>query len=137
MRSRATSTTPEGRFDPNYDMFEWGWYNDLDPGIAARLLHDQPDRRVERLRLVGPAYDATYKAQSTEMDVAKRLQDSSRVQEIIYQQSPYIPLAYSYATEAWNTSRWTGWVQYRPGWATSSSPPMATRLLLRQPYDRW
>ena len=45
------------------------------------------------------------------MDPAKRLALVQRCQQLIYQQSPYIPLAYSDDTEAWNTARWTGWVQ--------------------------
>ena len=41
---------------------------------------------------------------------------------MIYQQSPYIPLAYSDDTEAWNTVRWTGWVRCRPTCNVVSPP---------------
>ena len=44
------------------------------------------------------------------MNQATRLQDIYKLQQMIYEQSPYIPLAYSDDTEAWNTDRWTGWL---------------------------
>jgi hypothetical protein len=57
------------------------------------------------------------------MDVAKRLQMIYGLQKMIYEQSPYIPLAYSDDTEAWNTSRWTGWVESPARVGNVVSPP--------------
>jgi len=100
-----------GKFDPDYDMFEWGWYNDEDASIELDYFTTSQINDWSDCAWSNPAYDALYKQQATEMAQTKRLQDIYKLQEMIYQQSPYIPLAYSDDTEAWNTSRWTDWVQ--------------------------
>jgi peptide/nickel transport system substrate-binding protein len=92
-------------------MFEWGWYNDVDAGIELDYFTTSQINDWSDSAWSNPAYDALYKQQATEMDQTKRLQDIYKLQQMIYEQSPYIPLAYSDDTEAWNTSRWTDWVQ--------------------------
>ena len=125
--------TVKGVFTPDYDMFEWGWYNDIDPGPSLSYLTTSQINGWSDCAWSDPLYDATYKAQSTEMDVAKRLQLVYKCQQIIYQQSPYIPLAYSDDTEAWNTTRWTGWVQMPAKVGNVVEPPygFATYLSVR------
>ncbi len=103
--------TVKGVFTPNYDMFEWGWYNDVDPGPSLSYFTTGQINGWSDCAWSDPLYDRTYEEQSTEMNQAKRLQLVYKCQQIIYEQSPYIPLAYSDDTEAWNTSRWTGWVE--------------------------
>ena len=103
--------TVKGVFTPNYDMFEWGWYNDIDPGPTLSYFTTPQIDNWSDCAWSDKQYDATYKAQSTEMDQTARLALVRKCQEIIYQQSPYIPIAYSDDTEAWNTADWTGWVQ--------------------------
>ncbi len=125
--------TVKGVFTPNYDLFEWGWYNDVDPGPSLSYFTTAQINNWSDCAWSDPLYDATYKAQSTEMDPAKRLQLVYKCQQIIYQQSPYIPLAYSDDTEAWNTSRWTGWVQMPANVGNVVYPPYgyATYLSVR------
>jgi peptide/nickel transport system substrate-binding protein len=107
----ALYNTVKGVFTPDYDMFEWGWYNDVDPGPSLSYLTTGQIDNWSDCAWSDRQYDATYKAQSKEMDQATRVQLVAKCQQIIYQQSPYIPLAYSDDTEAWNTARWTDWVQ--------------------------
>jgi peptide/nickel transport system substrate-binding protein len=100
-----------GVFTPDYDMFEWGWYNDIDPAIElAYFTTGQINNWSDSAWSYAP-YDKLYKEQGTEMDQTKRLQMIWDLQKMIYEQSPYIPLAYSNDTEAWNTSRWSNWVE--------------------------
>ena len=106
----AMYNTVNGKFMPDYDMFIWGWYNDTDPGIELAYLCTNQINDWSDCAWSDPAYDKLYKQQGVEMDQATRLQDIYKLQQIIYRQSPYIPLAYSDDTEAWNTSRWTGWI---------------------------
>jgi len=103
--------TVKGVFTPNYDLYEWGWYNDVDPGPALAYFTTAQINNESDCAWSNAQYDATWKAQSTEMDQTRRLALVDKCQQLIYQQSPYIPLAYSDDTEAWNTARWTGWVQ--------------------------
>ena len=106
----ALYNTVNGKFDPNYDMFEWGWYNDIDPGIGLDYFTTSQIDNWSDCAWSYPPYDKLYKEQGVEMNQAKRLQDIYELQQMIYEQSPYIPLAFSDDTEAWNTDRWTGWV---------------------------
>jgi peptide/nickel transport system substrate-binding protein len=107
----ALYNTVKGVFTPNYDMFLWGWYNDVDPGPSLSYLTTAQIDNWSDCAWSDHQYDATYQMQSKEMDQAKRVQLVDKCQQIIYEQSPYIPLAYSDDTEAWNTARWTDWVQ--------------------------
>jgi peptide/nickel transport system substrate-binding protein len=107
----AMYNTVKGTFTPDYDMFLWGWYNDIDPGTELAYFTTAQINSWSDCAWSSPPFDRLYTQQSTEMDTAKRLQMIYGLQEMIYQQSPYIPLAYSDDTEAWNTSRWTGWVE--------------------------
>jgi hypothetical protein len=46
------------------------------------------------------------------------------MQELMYKQSPWIPLTYPDGLEAWNTAKWTGWVQLwgtGPAWMCEGS----------------
>jgi peptide/nickel transport system substrate-binding protein len=107
----AQTKSVNGTFTPDYDMFEWGWYNDIDPGIELDYFTTSQIDDWSDSAWSSPAYDALYKQQGVEMNQTKRLQDIYKLQQMIYQQTPYIPLAYSDDTEAWNTDRWTDWVQ--------------------------
>ena len=40
----------------------------------------------------------------------ERKQAIDRMQQLIYEQSPYVVLIYGNDLEAWNTAKWTGWV---------------------------
>jgi peptide/nickel transport system substrate-binding protein len=106
----AQYNTVKGKFTPNYDMFIWGWYNDIDPGIELAYLCTDQINGWSDSAWSYPPYDRLYKQQAVEMDQATRLQDIYKLQQMIYEQSPYIPLAYADDTEAWNTDRWTGWI---------------------------
>jgi peptide/nickel transport system substrate-binding protein len=56
-----------------------------------------------------PAYDALYKEQAAAVDRTKRLQIVHQMQQILYQQDPYIILWYNVDSEAYRTNKWTGW----------------------------
>jgi len=107
----ALYNTVKGTFTPDYDMFLWGWYNDIDPGTELAYFTTSQIDSWSDCAWSDPAFDALYKRQSTEMNVPARLKMIDGLQQMISQQTPYIPLAYSDDTEAWNTSRWTGWVE--------------------------
>ena len=53
--NNAIYARADGKLSPDYDMLLWGWYSDLDPGSILVGLHDCPDQRPERLRLLQPA----------------------------------------------------------------------------------
>jgi len=107
----AQYNTVKGTFTPDYDMFLWGWYNDIDPGTELAYFTTSQIDSWSDSAWSDPAFDRLYRQQATQMNTAKRLQMIDGLQQMIYQQTPYIPLVYSDDTEAWNTERWTGWVE--------------------------
>ena len=59
-------------------------------------------------------YDKLYAAQDAEMDSATRKQQVQRMQQIFYDDAPYVVLYYPKTLIAYNTAKWEGWVPY-PG----------------------
>ena len=56
-----------------------------------------------------PECDKLWDMQSQELDPQKRKDVACKMQELFYQETPYIVLMYPKLLEAWNTSRWEGW----------------------------
>ena len=52
---RVIDTVSGDVFTPDYDMFLWGWYLDLDPGSILSYFTKAQIEQLERLRLVRPA----------------------------------------------------------------------------------
>jgi peptide/nickel transport system substrate-binding protein len=103
--------TVGGKFTPNYDLFLWGWYGDVDPGPILSDFTTSQINNWSDCAWSNAQYDALYTRMVSEMDQPTRVQMVYQLQQMIYEQTPYIPIAYSNDTEAWNTSRWTDWVQ--------------------------
>jgi len=102
--------TVKGVFTPDYDMFLWGWYSDVDPGIILSYFTTDQINSWSDSAWSNKEFDALYKQQAAAVDVAQRKQLLDRMQQIWYEQSPYIILAYSNDIEGWNTARWEGWI---------------------------
>jgi len=62
-----------------------------------------------------PEYDKLYEEQAQTIDPAKRKTLIDRMQQIVYEQSPYSVLAYPKGLEAENVADWEGWVQSPSG----------------------
>jgi peptide/nickel transport system substrate-binding protein len=107
--------TVKGTFTPDYDMFLWGWYSDIDPGIIMSYFTKSQINAWSDCAWSDTQYDALYKQQATTLDVQKRKQLLDQMQQIWYQASPYIILAYSDDIEGWHTDKWGGWVQSPAG----------------------
>jgi hypothetical protein len=56
-------------------------------------------------------YDKLFLEQQTTIDVQERIALVHQMQQIIYDESPYIPLVYPLNLEAANKGKWTGWVR--------------------------
>jgi len=97
-------------FVPDYDMFIWGWYLDYDPGSMLSYFTKDQIENWSDCAWWDPEYERLYRQQSRELDPLKRKQFIDRMQQILYEQSPYIVLAYSEDLEAFNTARWDGYI---------------------------
>lgn len=96
---------------PDYDMFLWGWGGSMDPNFILSVFTGDQVGSWSDCGYANSTYDALYEKQSTTLDKAKRKQLIDQMQQILYEDSPYIVLAYAHETQAYNTDRWTGWVE--------------------------
>ena len=91
-------------YAPDFDMFIWGWGGDVDPNFILSVLTTELDRDLERLHLV---QRRVRQAVPRAADDASTCRSASRsckqMQQIVYDESPYIPLVYPLDLEAANT----------------------------------
>ncbi len=103
--------TVKGVFTPDYDLFLWGWYSDIDPGIIMSYFTKAQINSWSDCAWSNAQYDQLYKQQAAAVDQTQRKQQLDQMQEIWYRESPYIILAYSNDIEGWNTAKWQGWIE--------------------------
>jgi len=117
-------------FTPNYDMFLWGWGGDPDPNFIMSIFTTDQINSWSDCAWSDPQYDKLFLEQQTTVDPTKRADIVHQMEQIIYQQSPYIPTAYPESVEAYNYKDWQGW-QSTPGKGGGvffTSPVMASYM---------
>ena len=103
------------KFTPNYDLFCWNWDGDPDPNFLLSVLLSSQINGWSDTAYANPTYDRLYLQQSREMDPAKRLQTIHEMEQIVYQQTPYIIAVYPQILQVYDTAHWTGWVNQPAG----------------------
>jgi len=96
---------------PDFDMTLWDWGSYYDPGLTLACLTTHEIGALDEPFWSNAQYDALNTQQSQTIDPQKRQQIIWHMQQIMYQQSPWIVITYSDDLQAFNTSRWTGWTQ--------------------------
>jgi len=117
-------------FMPNYDMFLWGWGGDPDPNFIMSIFTTAQINSWSDCAWSNAQYDKLFLEQQTTIDPAKRAEIVHQMEQMIYEQSPYIPTAYPENVEAYNDAGWQGW-QATPGKGGGvffTSPVMASYL---------
>ena len=105
----------------NYDMFAWGWFPSPDPNFILGIF--TCDQRAPKAGVYGnndsffcdPHYDELYQAQLATKTVQERLDIMHEMQQILWQQQPYVMLAYTDYLEAYRTDRFTGYIMQPAG----------------------
>jgi len=101
----------------NYDLFTWGWGVEPDPGFQlSTFTCDNRDTGTPADPSPGwsdsfycnPAYDKLYKQQSNMTDPVQRAAVVKQMQQMIYEDAPYIVTYYVDQLEAYNSAKWTG-----------------------------
>jgi peptide/nickel transport system substrate-binding protein len=101
----------EGKtFMPDFDMFLWDWYLDYDPGSMLSYLTKGQIENWNETCWWTPEYDRLYQEQAVQLDPTKRKAIIDRMQQILYEQTPYIVTGYAPDYEAYNTSKWQGYI---------------------------
>ena len=102
-----------------YDMFEWGWVVEPDPDYQlSTFTCGQRSYEDGGSVLAGlsdsfycnPEYDRLYVAQGTETDLAKRTEIVKQMQQMVYDDAPYMVTVYYNNLEAYRSDRFTGFV---------------------------
>jgi peptide/nickel transport system substrate-binding protein len=105
--SKLTDVILEGTFD----AFQWGWYVEPDPdGMLSYMTCDQRGGWSDSW-YCNEEYDALYEQQHVETDDAARVDQIKQMQQILYEDSPYLVTAYSSIGEAFRSDRFACLVQ--------------------------
>ena len=98
-------------FAPDFDLFIWGWGGDVDPNFILSILTTGSIESWSDCNWSNAEYDKLFLEQQTTIDVQERIAIVQQMQQIVYDESPYIPLVYPLDLEAANKGTWTGWVR--------------------------
>jgi peptide/nickel transport system substrate-binding protein len=96
-------------YAPDFDLFLWGWGGDADPNYILSVMTTGAIGSWSDCAWSNAEYDRLFLEQQTTIDVQKRIAIVHRMQEIIYDESPYIVLVYPDELEAYNQTQFTGW----------------------------
>jgi peptide/nickel transport system substrate-binding protein len=96
-------------YSPDFDMFLWGWGGDADPNFILSVMTTSSIGSWSDCAWSNKEYDKLFLEQQTTIDVQQRIAIVHRMQEIIYDETPYIVLQYPNELEAYNHVDWTGW----------------------------
>ena len=82
-----------------------------------------------------PEYEQLYKQQNAELDPNERKPIVDRMQQILYEQTPYIVTDYRPDFEAWNTDKWEGYIAHPGPEGQHARAAVRQRLWVRQLPD--
>jgi peptide/nickel transport system substrate-binding protein len=99
------------QYAPDFDMFIWGWGGDVDPNFILSVLTTGSIESWSDCMWSNKEYDELFLDQQSTIDLQERIALVHQMQQIIYDESPYIPLVYPLNLEAANKGKWTGWVR--------------------------
>jgi peptide/nickel transport system substrate-binding protein len=111
MSDKMYASTDSGEPAPDYDMFIWSWGGDPDPDFILTVLLTSQIMSWSDTYYSNPEYDKLYTEQQVATGSEQRKQIIDQMQQILYEQSPYIILSYAIDLEAYNTKDWAGWVR--------------------------
>jgi peptide/nickel transport system substrate-binding protein len=100
----------------NYDAFQWGWYVEPDPDSMLSYMTCAQRNGSSDSWFCNKQYDQLYNQQHVNMNQASREAEVKQMQQILYQQSPYLVTAYSSTGEAVRSDKFACFVpQPDPG----------------------
>ncbi len=95
-------------YAPDYDMYIWYWTYDVDPEMMLGVPTPQQIEGWNDTLWTDPEYTSLFTEQEQTIDVEKRIPLVQRMQEIVWQSSPYLIFAYPYQLEAYRSDKWQG-----------------------------
>jgi len=98
-----------------YDLYIWGWGSDVDPSVILKLFLTEEYFNFNETGFSNPRYDDLFYLQMQEMDEAQRIAMVQEMQQMLYEDSPYIITLYDSYVQAIRSDRWTGYQQIPSG----------------------
>lgn len=95
----------------NFDAFQWGWYVEPDPTSMLSYMTCGQLGNWSDSWYCNEEYDDLYEAQQVELDLDARVEMVKQMQEILYNDSPYLVTAYNTVGEAFRSDRFACLVQ--------------------------
>lgn len=100
---------PEGGGLANFDIELWGWVGDPDPTSLLNVLRGEEIGSFSDSFYDNPRYDELFILQRAESDEATRFEYVKEMQNLVYDEAPYIILYYDAELHAYRTDRFGGW----------------------------
>jgi peptide/nickel transport system substrate-binding protein len=123
----------DDNWEGDFDIYFWWWGGDIDPGFILSIFTTAQIHSWSDCYYSNPAYDALYAQQASAIDPAQRKQIIDQMQQMLYEEAPYIVLWYPAETQAYRTDKWTGWTQSPPGVGPPIRNYMRTTYLKLKP----
>jgi peptide/nickel transport system substrate-binding protein len=100
-------TAPDNKY-ANWDLAMWNWTPPIDPDFILFCMTTKAWGNWSDSGYTNPAYDKLYIKQGEATNPADRLQIVYKMQQIVYNDRPYIVLVYNDSIFAYNTAHWAG-----------------------------
>jgi peptide/nickel transport system substrate-binding protein len=98
---------PAGPAD--YDIYMWGWVGDPDPTSLLKFFQTSEIGASSDSYYSNPHYDELFTQQRAEADPVKRKAILAEMQNLVYDEAPYIILYYDAELHAYRTDKFAGW----------------------------
>ncbi len=102
-------------YAPDFDLYLWDWDGYDDPGQTLATLTTAQIEAWNEPCWSNAEYDKLSVEQAAQLDPQKRKDLIWRMQQIMYEQTPWVVLTYPEHLEAYNTAKWTGWTRVMDG----------------------
>jgi peptide/nickel transport system substrate-binding protein len=99
----------------DFDLFIWDWTGDIDPGFLLSVLTTGQIGSWSDCYYSNPEYDRLFDEQLTLLDLGRRREVIARMQQIAYEDCPYVVLYYEDSIQAYRSDRFGGWPENREG----------------------
>ncbi len=96
---------------PDFDMYIWDWAGYTDPGQTLSAEVTAQIGNTNEPCWSNAEYDRLNDEQASALDPARRKQLIDRMQQIMYEQTPWVVLTYPQYLQAYNDAKWTGWTR--------------------------
>ena len=102
-------------YRPDFDMYIDSWLGYVDPGQTLTAEATWQIGSTNEPAWSNAEYDKLSETQAAQMDPEQRKQSIWRMQQIMYEQTPWVVVAYPDYFEAYDTADWTGWTRVNDG----------------------